>query len=159
MTTQGIKRKLTAILSADVVGYRKIQFLKSTSWVLFILLQLLFFCFFYHSNWLFFRGVRNYPLTTISKDEAIKYRDRFENLRRLLPPHVRLGYFTDRGMKEFYLSQYNLTPNILLLNREMGYILEDFHDGKIPTSMSTRPGYLQIYNDGHGVRLFRRGKS
>ena len=130
--------------------------MKSRSWVLFILLQILFFCFFLVSNMWFCSEAKDYSLTTLSRDEAMKYKDRFKGLRCLLPMHARIGYFTDRDRKAYFFSQYNLIPNVIFPGRETEYILDDFQDGNPSSAIPDRPGYQRIYDDGHGLILSKR---
>ena len=130
--------------------------MKSRSWILFILLQGLFFCLFLVSNLWFYCDAKDYSLTTLSRDEAMKYKDRFKGLRPVLPVRARLGYFTDREIKEYFFSQYNLIPNVIVPGREADYILDDFKDKKPLSSIPDRPGYERIYEDGHGLVLSRR---
>ena len=132
--------------------------MKSRSWILFILLQILFFCFFLVSNLWFCSEAKDYSLTTLSRDEAMRYKDRFKGLRPLLPVHARIGYFTDRDIKEYFFTQYNLIPNVIFPGREMDYILDDFQDENPLSSIPDRPGYERIYDDGHGLILSRREK-
>lgn len=135
---------------------RKMSAARSICWLVFVSLQIVFYCAFLSSNLHFYREVKDHSLTAMSKDEVMAYGDRFDELQKHLPDDVKIGCFTDRRLKEYYFSQYHLAPHLLMLDRRLGYILENLHSGESPSPISASPEYRLIYSDGNGVRLFRK---
>lgn len=75
------------------------------------------------------RGIKSYRKTT-DVDEVTLYDKRYERLKGMLPSHGVVGYFTDGKFdaKAFYLTQYALSPVILVNNTEPKLILANFSD-------------------------------
>ncbi len=75
------------------------------------------------------RGIKSYRKTT-DVDEVTLYDKRYERLKGMLPSHGVVGYFTDGKFdaKAFYLTQYALSPAILVNNTEPKLILANFSD-------------------------------
>ena len=75
------------------------------------------------------RGIKSYRKTT-DVDEVTLYDKRYERLKGMLPSHGVVGYFTDAKFdaKAFYLTQYALSPVILVNNTEPKLILANFSD-------------------------------
>ena len=136
--------------------HQKMLAARSICWFLFVSLQLTFLCAFLDSNWQFYGGVRDRPLNVMSRDAAMEYGDRFKILCEHLPTDVRIGYFTDRAEQEYYLSQYHLTPHILLLNRRLRYVVENLHSKHVISPLDVSSEYRLIYAEENGVRLFKR---
>jgi len=103
--------------------------------------------------------------TVAETDEITRYEAHFQELKKVLPPHGVVGYIADPNpesvihdtpyFKRYVLTQYSLSPVIVVDNIEPELIIGNFH----PATNSKRvsiPGLTLIKDFGDGVMLFRR---
>jgi hypothetical protein len=93
--------------------------------------------------------------------EASPREDRFQGLRRLLPPRATVGYLGDKGSvlqnpRPYYLAQYSLAPVVLAPDSDHELVVADCSSPQSMSDLAASKG-LKIERDlGNGVALLRR---
>ncbi len=89
------------------------------------------------------------------------FEDRFEALRKALPPRSVLGYASDyptndaSGLGEFYLTEYALAPAIVTSSPNQSMVVVNYHTAQ-PDPAKLRAQHLTlVQNFGNGVLLCR----
>ena len=98
--------------------------------------------------------------TTVNEDAL--HVKRFEKLKDKLPGEGILGYFTNRGYSAdddarfFYLTQYALSPLIIVRSTEPQTIIADVRDSFNSDKFSKKHNCYLLKNFGDGILLFRK---
>lgn len=129
---------------------------------------LLFLFAIFTNSKLFMETARRMP-KNIGSDWISSHERRFAELSKLLPSHGLVGYVTDRrpeevfyslrSLKEYYLTQYALSPVIVLNSQEPKFIVSNFSTSSAMSKFLADRKFVLLKNFGDGVALFeRRGR-
>ena len=127
------------------------------------LLILIFFALL--SNLHLFRQTIDFDPKPLGRDEITLYERRFEGLKKILPPHGMVGYISneqaedirfDPGAAEYYLTQYALTPLVVVYSPNYPLVVGNFRQAVIDPQIYTSRDLVPLKDFGNGVILFRR---
>lgn len=118
-------------------------------------------------HWL--RNVVSATVKSTGVDEITTYEARYQELRHTLPPNIVVGYLSDpvppdlsrsegtTRFKRFVLTQYALSPVIVVRSTETDFVVGNFES---PAHADSAAAYhLTLVRDfGAGVMLFRKKK-
>ena len=119
------------------------------------------------SNLHLFRQTRDFAPKTIGRDEITLYEKRFEGLKKMLPPHGVVGYLSNKRVEdirfdataaEYYLTQYALTPLVVVYSPNYPLVVGNFRQAVIDPQIYTSRDLVPLKDFGNGVMLFRREK-
>lgn len=102
----------------------------------------------------------------IGSDWISSHEQRYAELRKLLPSRGVIGYVTDkkpeeifysfRTLKEYYLTQYALSPVIVVNSQEPKIIVSNFTASSSMAKFLNDRRFMLLKNFGDGVALFER---
>lgn len=101
----------------------------------------------------------------IGKDEVALYERRFDEVRKSLPSHGVVGYISskqvpdirfDPAARDYYLTQYALSPLLVVYSDEPRWVVGNFHDPVAGAKMAADRNLIVVEDFGNGVMLFRR---
>ena len=103
------------------------------------------------------KGIRSYRKTA-GVDDASLYDKRFGRLKGMLPSHGVVGYITDEKFdaKTFYLTQYALSPVILVNNTEPKLIVAYFNDSSSSIQFCKDNNLFLLEKVDNNVMLFSK---
>jgi hypothetical protein len=97
------------------------------------------------------------PLKSPGNDEIILFEKRFEQLKMILPKEAVCGYISDKegleAIRSYYLTQYTLSPAIIVDNTNYRFIIGDFRDLTTGTIISEEHNLIIMRDFGNGVIL------
>lgn len=101
----------------------------------------------------------------MGRDEITLYERRFEGLKKMLPPHGVVGYITAKegelvaadgeSIKEYHLTQYALSPLVVVNTIECPLVVGNFYDVSINPEIYTNRNLILLKDFGDGVMLFK----
>jgi hypothetical protein len=97
----------------------------------------------------------------IQRDDITRYEERFDALRKLLPPSGAVGYTTSPEIRadwatfyyHYYLTQYTLAPLIVDDSIRHELVIGNFPDSQPQSDVV--PGLTRVADCGSGILLFR----
>lgn len=103
---------------------------------------------------------------SLIKNEVTMHEDRFVILKKILPPQSVVGYITDQqtgnsvkeyyAVKEYYLTQYALSPIIIVNEKSRHLVIGNFHE---PINNVLKDTNLILFKEfDNGVMLFKNEK-
>jgi len=119
------------------------------------------------SNLRLFRQTANFIPKPLGRDEITLYEKRFEELKKILPSHGVVGYISnkqaedirfDAGAAEYYLTQYALTPLVVVYSPNYPLVVGNFRQAVIDPKIYTSRDLVPLKDFGNGVMLFRRAR-
>lgn len=113
---------------------------------------------------LFIQSINFIP-KPLGRDEITLYEKRFEELKKILPSHGVVGYISnkqaedirfDAGAAEYYLTQYALTPLVVVYSLNYPLVVGNFHQSVIDPQIYASRNLVLLKDFGNGVMLLRR---
>jgi hypothetical protein len=97
-----------------------------------------------------------------SIDEVSLYENRFAGFKNILQPYTIVGYITDQQsdkvIEEYYLTQYVLSPIIIVRGTAFPFVIGNFHK-PVNISRISQDNHLTLIKElGDGVMLFKSKK-
>lgn len=95
-------------------------------------------------------------------DIITQFEKRFERVKKILPKHGVVGYFTDKKFdaavdtKYFYLTQYALSPVIVLRNTKQQLIVANVSESFNSFEFCKNNNFHLLSNFGNGIMLFSK---
>jgi hypothetical protein len=89
----------------------------------------------------------------------VVYEQRFDDVRKILPAHGTVGYFSDvpADVGRYYLTQYALAPLVVENSTNHYFVVGNLSDARSPIPMNR--DWVLVRNFGNGVVLLEnRGK-
>lgn len=89
------------------------------------------------------------------------FQERFSEIRKSLPAHGMVGYLTDAAPNpatrstEYYLTQYALSPVVLVDNSNQPLVVANFHTVSPDKALLSATRLTPVRNFGNGVFLLR----
>ncbi len=102
------------------------------------------------------------PRPLVGNDDISLYEGRFEDVKKLLPSHGTVGYVSDGkldGMADYdslYLTQYVLSPRVVLASMDCELIVADFRDEAAQVRVINPDRWNLVSGSSSGVKLLRR---
>jgi hypothetical protein len=99
-----------------------------------------------------------------SSDQIDVFQGRFASLRKALPSHGVVGYVTDAApdlatrSTEYYLTQYTLSPIILVDDPTQPLVVSNFHTATPNPQLLQSRGLVTIQDFGNGAVLLRSAR-
>jgi hypothetical protein len=93
--------------------------------------------------------------------QTAAFQGRFAEIRRALPSHGVVGYVTDAAPNqatrttEFYLTQYALSPVVLVDDPNQKLVVANFHSVSPDQALLSATRLTPVRNFGNGVFLLR----
>ena len=105
----------------------------------------------------------SYHSLNAGRDLVSNFEDKMVALKQSLPPRGTIGYFTDSepdfiNWEEYWLTQYALSPLIVVKNIDNECIVGILHSSEIARNSYGNSGLSLIKDFGNGIVLLRRGK-
>lgn len=96
-------------------------------------------------------------------DSVTEFDQRFAELRKMLPGRGVIGYVTDPGiapddgeaLAEYYLTEYALTPHIVVRSEDQRFLVGNFHKEITVGSLADR-GFKLVRQFGNGIVLLEK---
>ena len=94
------------------------------------------------------------------RTEEARYERQLQPLKELLPEHGVIGYVTDdrvdlyKKLKDFYLTQYMLSPRLLVRDVYHPYVIGVYYEIAQPDRTASQ-GLTLIKDFGHGIQLYQ----
>jgi hypothetical protein len=105
-------------------------------------------------------GREFYLFAPSSVDATTLYAQRFEELRKFLPPHGVVGYVSDEpgdeGAWSYYQAQYALSPTIVARTSERQTVVGNFRDPNAIQKILREEHLTAAKDFGNGVLLLTR---
>jgi len=95
----------------------------------------------------------------IGRDEISLYEKRFEGLKKILPKHGVVGYIAEEGAEavrantEYFLTQYALSPIIVVNTQERRLVVGNFSPAVSGSKVATDRNLTLLKDFGNGVML------
>ena len=89
------------------------------------------------------------------------FENRFSGLKKVVTPRAVFGYVSDTAVDdptfqaEFYLTQYTLSPAIVLSTSDMPLVVANMHSGSVDMNALQARHLVPVQNFGNGVLLCR----
>lgn len=114
------------------------------------------------ANLAYLRHNSRLDLRAVGVDEVTVYEGRFAELRKVLPGRGVVGYVDDQSdaasaMKALFLTQYALTPVIVVRGAEPELVIGNFSRPGAEAGEGLPKNLVPIKNFGNGVVLFGKG--
>lgn len=117
------------------------------------------------SNLRLFRQTLNFAPKPLGTDEITLYEKRFAELKKILPYHGAVGYISNKQAEdirfdvtaaEYYLTQYALTPLVVVYSSNYPLVVGNFRQAVIDPQTYTSRNLVPLKDFGNGVMLLRR---
>lgn len=117
------------------------------------------------SNLQLLKQVSAYGLKVMGHDRITLYEKRFDDLKKILPPHGVVGYISDKqnegnhgnvgALSDYFLAQYALSPVIVIRSPGYPLVVGNFHVNGTSLKASANRNLILVKDFGNGVMLFR----